>query len=317
MLRTALFFALAILLSVVVAAESPASAVEPGPDPREAAGYEALVGQLVAVRTSGGGSFRGTLFSASEDRIELASQEGAITAIAKSSILSLDAIDPKRDRAEYFQDSASNRLILMPTGFGMDPGEFHVAAQEIVAITASYGITQHLSAWGGVSIPGAVANLRWSTKLAERVALSVGALTGIVFGESAGLGLGYALASFGHENRNLTLGFGIPAAWDASTPIRPLGLVGTVAGKMIVSPTTSVVTENWIIAYSDGWAWSRTELDAFPAAVFRIAGDRFSWDIGAVVPLFIGRSYGSFIQGLMDGGTIIPIPILSVTYRVN
>ena len=306
MIRSAVVLAFAALLAA-------ASWAQAGGD---ADRYAELVGKLIELRTAGGGHFRGILFSAVGDRVEIASPEGVITGIARDSIASLEPIDPARDPAEYFQDSAANRLILMPTGFAMDPGEFHVAAQEIVAITASYGITAHVSTWAGVSFPGAVLNLRWSASLGSRKALSLGALGGYSWLADAGLALPYAILSFGHENRNLTLGAGLPVAWWIDRPLHPAGLVGTVAGKIIVSPTTSIVTENWIVAVSDDWSWSRLEGYAFPAAVFRIAGDRFSWDIGAAVPLIVGREGGAFVEGLADG-TVIPIPILSVTYRIE
>jgi len=318
MRRFGFALALVILLAAgAAAAEGSVPAQGPGGDALEEVRLEELLGKVVSVKTSGGGSFRGTLFSALGDRIELASPEGTITGIARSTIQSLEVVDPTRDQAQYFQDSASNRLIVMPTGFAMEKGELHVAAQEIVVITASYGITGHLSTWAGVSIPGAVLNLRWATDLGERAALSIGALAGITWFETAGVALPYLLASFGHENRNFTTGAGVAEAWSPGAGFRPVAIVGTLAGKIIVSPTTSIVTENWFIAYSDGFAFSAFEGYAVPAAVFRIAGERFSWDIGATVPLVIGKSGQPFVGGIADGGTVMPLPILSVTYRIK
>jgi hypothetical protein len=317
MWRQAAVLALLTLLAGAAAAQGGSvPAPSPSLESRADASFDELLGKIVAVKTSGGGNFRGTLFSAMGDRIELASPEGVLTAISRRTILSIEVVDSTRDQAQYFQDSAANRLIVMPTGFGMEKGELHVAAQEIVVITASYGISAHFSTWAGVSIPGAVLNLRWSTELGEPAALSLGSLAGFTWFESAGIVLPYALASFGHENRNFTIGAGVPAAWSPGGGFRPAGLVGTLAGKIIISPTTSIVTENWIVAYCDGWAWSQTVGYIFPAAVFRIAGDRFSWDIGAIVPLAVAQRGGPFLQGMM-GGTVIPIPILSVTYRIN
>ena len=277
---------------------------------------ESMLGSLVTLRTSGGGMFRGTLFSILPDRVELASPEGVITSVSRKAIVAAERVDPSRDRAEYFLDSASNRLILMPTAYGMDPGEFHVAAQEIIVITASYGINTQRSAWAAVSFPGALANLRWSSHAEGRFALSVGALAAAIWTDPAGLAMPYAIASFGHENRNLTIGAGAPFAWWSGETIRPVGAAFTVAGKTIVSATTSVVTENWIVLPSDSWARGRVEATVLPAAVFRIAGERFSWDIGAVVPLFVNREGGALVEGLMDR-TVIPIPILSITYRID
>ncbi len=73
----------------------------------------------------------------------------------------------------------------------------------------------------------------------------------------------------------------------------------------------------------------------FPAIVFRIAGQQLSWDIGVVLPLFINDSEFAIVEGGPEEGDrtyyrntgywlgglaeeiVIPIPILSVTYRID
>lgn len=307
-MRGMTFACLCLAFAAALAGAAPTSADGPLP--------ESTPGSLVTVRTAGGGMFRGTLFAIQPDRVELAGPEGVITPIARSSIIAMEQVRPDQDRAEYFLDSASNRLILMPTAYGMDPGEFHVAAQEIILITASYGITDRMSAWAAVSFPGAVANLRWSSHAAGPFAVSAGALAGLVWTDPAGLVMPYAIASFGHENRNITAGLGVPFAWWSGAAIQPVGIAATLAGKIIVSPSSSVVTENWVVFPSEGWSDGQVEATVMPAAVFRIAGERFSWDIGAVVPLFVNRAGRAIVEGLLDS-TVIPIPILSVTYRID
>ncbi|MEI6873794.1 MAG: hypothetical protein WCL50_01555 [Spirochaetota bacterium] len=315
MRKGALVLALLCLLAPSLPAQAPSII---GAD-----SLDSLLGKVVEVRTSGGGDFRGTLFNLLEDRVEILGAEGVITEISRAAILSVEAIDLTRDRALYFQDSASNRLVVMPTGFGMEKGEFHVAAQEIIIITTSYGLSENFSLWGGISIPGALVNLRWSTGLGEGRALSLGSFLGVSWLQAAGIALPYAIASFGHPNSNLTLGLGLPFAWEPEGGARPVGVVGAIGGKAIVSATTSIVTENWVIAMSDGWTWSRLDVLVLPTAVFRIASERLSWDIGAIAPISVfqgrvelGETEGIHVGGL-GGGTIIPLPILSITYRVN
>lgn len=303
-----------LMVSTRLVAQTAAPVAEM-PKPAEALLQEvALAGRMVIVKTSGGGSFRGLLLGSSAERLELVDGEGRIIAIARASVLSCEEIDLSRDQAEYFQDSAANRLIVMPTGFAMDKGELHVASQEIAVITMSYGLSNRLSLWAGVSIPGAVVNLRWAFEPADRLAISVGGLAGMIWTDTGLLGLPYVLASFGHENRNISIGAGLPITWTPSEGMQTRAAVGTIAGKIIVSPTSSVVTENWIVFHegeSDGW-WAATCL---PAAVFRIAGERLSWDIGLVLPVTVDPGAENPVSGLADG-TLIPIPLLSVTYRL-
>ena len=91
--------------------------------------------------------------------------EGQIIIILRLEIDDALTIDPDMERSTYYQDAAANRLIVMPTAFGMDPGEFHLAVQEIVAVSMSYGVSSNFSIWGGVSIPGAVLNARYNLGL--------------------------------------------------------------------------------------------------------------------------------------------------------
>ena len=320
--RVRLLFLIAFAALDVFATAWGETAIEPGETRdlvggMDAASLEALRGTIIDVRTRGGGSFRGALFSVGGDRIELVGPEGVISAIDREAILAVEPIDPASDTAEYFQNSASNRLVLMPTGFGMEKGELHVASQEIVAVTASYGVSEHFSLWLGTSIPGALVSLRWSSMLGPRSALSLGTFLGLGWLDTIGIALPYAIASVGHQNRNLSLGGGVPFAWDADGGFRPIAAVLAIGGKVIVSSTASIVTENWIIAASDGWVWDRLELYLFPSAVFRIAGNRLSWDIGAILPLGYRERDGAYILSGITEGATFPIPILSVTYRVD
>ena len=96
----------------------------------------------------------------------------------------------------------------------------------------------------------------------------------------------------------------------------------TIGGKFIISQTASIITENWVIIGKKyeiaGDLWSALWGGFIPAVVFRIAGSRFSWDIGATMPfiLFWNNELSSYIiYWIFDDP--IPIPILSFTYRIR
>ncbi len=304
-LRAVASIALALLAGPVVA---DASLVE---DQLE----RLTVGALVQVETSDATRFQGRLLDRLEDRIEIVLANGSIVQIARSAIV--EARELIDDVRQLFEDSAANRLIVMPTGFPLEPGEFHVASQEIIAVTGSYGVTQSLSVWGGISIPGALFSLRGSFRVGSSTGLSVGGFLGASWLELelGPLVLPYALASFGDPTDSFTIGSGFAMTFSDGFTIP--GVVLALGGKRAINPGSAVVIENWII-----WAKRSGEgteaLDwvprAFaPAAVFRIAGNRLSWDIGAVVPVLVDGPRGGpyFVQD-----PVIPIPILSVTYRI-
>lgn len=277
----------------------------------------------VSVRTAGGGSFQGTLMGVEPDRIELLLADGQILQIARSELSAFAILDRGDGARAFYEDSASNRLVVMPTAFPMDRGEFQIADQEIAAVTGSYGITEWLSVWGGISIPGALFSLRASTHLADATGVSIGGFVGASwFDWTLGpLILPYTLVSFGEDNNNLTLGSGFMMTFSSGFEIP--GAVLAVAGKRTLTATTAVVTENWIVwarrtlydevSGSDTAMWSAVPYLIVPTAVFRIASNRLTWDIGAFVPLIIDGS----ATGYSLSTPVIPFPILSVSYRIR
>ncbi len=283
----------------------------------------AASGERLRVRTESGTTFQGTLFRLEADRVELVDADGRIVLILRERIIAVERIVDSGDDRDLFQDSASNRLVVMPTAFPMEAGEFHVTSQEIVAVTGSYGINNWLSVWGGVSIPGGLFSLRASTMIGERAGISGGSFVGLNwFDLSLGpLVLPYALASFGTADNNVSIGSGFLALFSDGGNIP--GAVFAVAGKRVLTSGTALVTENWIIwgerstfnaetMQSEDF-WSLVPLVIAPSLAFRIANDRLSWDIGAVVPFVINFGGGEY--SLND--PIVPIPILSITYRIN
>lgn len=290
---------------------------------RAVADLEALLGTGISVRTAGGGSFQGTLIGVKDDRIEVLLSDGQILSIARTELTELLEVDDSAGSRSFYEDSASNRLIIMPTGFPMDQGEFQIADQEIIAVTGSYGINSWLSVWGGISVPGALFSLRVSIQVGQSTGMSAGSFVGASWFD---LGLGplvlpYGVVSFGEDDNNITIGSGFMMTFNEGFDIP--GAVFAVGGKRTLTATTAIVTENWVVwtkrsSYNPTTEmseenWTGVPLVIAPAAAFRIVNNRLSWDIGAVVPLIINGSPGNYF--LND--PVIPIPILSVTYRIR
>lgn len=283
----------------------------------EARAFEA---ETVSVRTIGGARFQGRLIAVLDDRLEIVLAEGRIVQVAIDQVTEITPIDPTRGERALFEDSAANRLVIMPTGFPLEQGEFHVASQEIIAVTGSYGINDWLSVWAGVSLPGALFSLRASFMPAPTMGVSVGSFVGASwFDLSLGpLVLPYALVSVGDSGNNFTVGSGFAMTFSEGFEIP--GWVVAIAGKRTLTSTTALVTENWVIwtersvGFPSEEFYSPVPSIIAPSIVFRIASDRLSWDLGAVVPFFIeAESRTRFF--LTD--PVFPIPVFSVTYRVR
>jgi hypothetical protein len=293
-----------------VAAEDAPVEVEP----------EQLIGRAVRVQTLGRGSFQGTLLAVTEDRLELVQSDGQILALARDQVKEVQAIPEGKGLRAFYQDSASNRLIFAPTGFAMQPGELHVTDTELLFVTASYGLNDYVSFWAGISPLGAMASARGILPLGDSFALSAGAFIGMEWlleltGQSlTGLFLPYVLASWGEPENNLTAGCGWALAADRVNGLKSYGLVVVAGGKLVLTATTALVSENWL-AWGErvqGAGWDAVPLAGFFALAFRIAGDRLSWDVGAIAPL----RFDGGVSGLFDG-QFVPLPWLSVTYRIR
>jgi hypothetical protein len=266
------------------------------------------IGKTVRVRTTGGGDFRGELRGFDQDRIEIVDGEGRIVAIARETVASAVLIE---GGGISFEDAAENRLIIMPTAFGMDPGEFHVTYTEIVLVTGSYGLSRYFTLWGGVSVPGAMLNAKASLPLGGFGAVAVGSFAGYfwLFDDLLCI-IPYGMATIGTPERHFDLGGGAVITgggaleW-TTTPVASIG------GKIPFSRTAAFVTETWVIFNQDLGGG----IAIFPAAVLRIASSRFSWDLGAAFPIAYSYETRSIV-GLFDD-YIIPVPIVSFTYRIR
>jgi hypothetical protein len=317
----------------------------------------------VRIETGQGGNFQGILRAVKDDWVEVVDRDGLILFIDIQSIETYIVFDQTVTKDTFFQDSASNRLIVMPTGFPMEPGEFHVADQEIAAVTMSYGLSEHISFWSGISIPGFLMNARYTASFTPTFAVSFGSFAGLSWignedgSHTAGI-IPYCIASWGEPNNNITVGGGPLIVYDLGSNQSPElpGVIGVFGGKKVITATTSLIFENWIIwgertkygsmepvanwyeVEDDSWGegyWDFVPSMIFPAVCFRIASQRLSWDIGAVLPLQIANEEEVIIEADNDeevqgyykntkyrlegfgGEVILPIPILSITYRID
>jgi hypothetical protein len=209
--------------------------------------------------------------------------------------------------------------MFIPTGFAMEPGELHITDTELVFVTASYGLNDYVSFWGGISPLGALASARGILSLGRSVAVSAGAFAALewlsMLGKPvASLILPYLLMSWGEPENNLTLGASWAFSASPSEGFDSLGLVVVVGGKVVLTATTALVSENWLVwgELSEGQGWEAAPLYGVFGLAFRIAGGRLSWDIGAVMPLRLAGG----VEGIFDG-TFIPLPWLSLTYRIR
>lgn len=276
-------------------------------------------GEMVRIITENGSRFQGVLFNVSENRVELVDVDYQIVAILRDAIVEIILITNTGRATSFYEDPIASRLLIMPTAFPMEKGEFHIADQELAILTLKYGITDHWSLWGGISIPGGVVSLRYADEVADKFAFCVGSFVGFSWMGFSGLAIPYTIFSFGDKDNNFNIGLG--GVFEFTFEDFSLNsLVLAISAKWPISETTAMITENWIMW---GWDINSAELSwqafpsmIFPSLAFRISGKNSSWDLGAIVPLILGiNDDGFYFQGFL--GYLIPIPFVSFSYRIN
>jgi len=99
----------------------------------------------IRVKTSSGATFQGDVYELDDKFLTIIDKDGLVITILTDAITEIWEIESLTDKKGYFHDSAANRLLVIPTGFPMEKGEFHIADQEISAVTMSYGVSEHIS----------------------------------------------------------------------------------------------------------------------------------------------------------------------------
>ena len=201
-------------------------------------------------------------------------------------------------------DVNDTRLLFSPTGRPLRKGEGYFSDFELLFPGVAFGLTDHLSIAGGMSVIPTIGldeqafyvAPKLGFQLSDRVAVAAGALYGAgPDDEVDDFGLAFGVATFGRPDKSLSLGVGVAAA-DLADGVDPAAIL-MIGGAVTVSPRIALVSENWLFLHDD------FELGEQPIGLaVRFLGDRLSADVGFVT-----------VPAALDEGGIIPW--VSVSYR--
>ena len=268
----------------------------------------------LAVALKDGSRLVGTLVAEDEATITLTLASGLVLSLPRADIVSVEPL-----ASAGFEDPNDTRLMFAPTGRPLGKGDGYFSDHYVIFPGFAYGLTDHLSVSGGVSvIPGlgldeqlfyASSAVGW--RLGKKTAFSVGGLyaTGTDTNEAGAILFG--VASFGSSDRALTLGLGFAATRNEEYYYDPNGyFTGTrhqwdfreapillVGGTIRVGKRLSLVTESWLFP-GEGFELSEQPL----GLALRFCGDRISVDVGLVL-----------VAEVLEEG--FPIPWLSFSYH--
>lgn len=308
-----------LLLALATRAQQPAlpgppQPPAPSPGATVASSADPVLGRTYQVRLRNGTEFRGVLTALSLDNLEFDTQDLGHLVVARTNLTQLRSLDgPARLglRPGYYDIGNGNRLFFGPTARNLRKGEGVAQNVWLYLAGVNYGITDNISIGGYVSlVPGLalsdqilVLTPKVSLPLRENLHVAAGVLYIRVpsfDGNSAstGTGLLYGALTSGSADNNVTvgLGYGFTGSNLESTPAILIG------GQRRVSRKVSLITENYLIANSDGGAfglyglklnWRRTSF-GMAAGYFMLFGDQvydqrvFS---SYIVPVYLDFSF--------------------------
>ncbi|GAB3649630.1 hypothetical protein GCM10027594_24910 [Hymenobacter agri] len=185
---------------------------------------------------------------------------------------------PTTGKSGYYDIGNGNRLFFAPTARNLREGEAVLQDVDVFLAGINYGVTDHLSMGGYISLfPGAELSnqfLALTPKLSYPISEKLYAGAGLLYvriptfdshGSGYGAGIGYGALTYGSADNNFTvgLGYGFVEGKIGSTPMLQIG------GQTRVSRLISLVSENYVVAdhaagmaglYGIKFNWRRTSL---------------------------------------------------------
>jgi hypothetical protein len=290
-------------LALTVLALGSAGRGESAEDPQEP----------VTVVLRDGGTLRGTIVREDGDVLTFRTASGVELQVPRRAIASISRAEP----TGWPADPNDTRLLFASTGRPLKKGDGYFSDHYVVFPGFAYGLTDHFSLAGGMSVVPAVGlerqvfyvSPRLGWQVSRNTALSVGGLYASASDDAAGLLFG--AATVGPPDRSLTAGIGFVATREYEDRRGPRGeYLGTsrrwtlhgepivmVGGSLRVSRHVALLSENWLFLGND------FDLSYQPFGVgLRFFGDRVSADVGVIL-----------IGEVLEEG--FPLPWLSVSYH--
>jgi len=247
-------------------------------------------------RLADGTSILGQIVAVTPERLTVRTPGGLTADLERPLIRSMGLPSGTiRDGRLWANDPNRTRLLFGPTGRMLEAGEGYVGVFELFLPFVSFAVTDYLTVAGGTPIvPEGIGRVWYFApkaggSIGERTSIAGGVFgileTGNISDDFETLGVAYAVATHGTEDRALTAGVGFGFA-GGDVESRPAFLLG---GETRISPRIKLLTENYLITYrafNFTGAEERTLAASLLSLGVRFIGERLSADAG--VGAFIG-----------------------------
>ena len=204
--------------------------------------------RVIAVTTNDGSTFVGRVVAVHPESIEMQTSAGRVT-VAFVIMKPLASIG-KPGREGWFENPNQTRLFFAPTGQMLRKGEGYFSDYELFFPGVAYGVTDHISIGGGVSLfpAGLDEQLFYITPKvgfspSPKLHLAIGAIASTVPGDNSNVGAVYGVGTAGDGDASVTGGIAYGfAGSDFTSEFAVL-----IGGEKRLSNRIGLVTENYFV----------------------------------------------------------------------
>ncbi len=236
-----------------------------------------------------GNEFYGKIIKRRKTDFDFETKTIGIVTIQNSKIKKMQIVEEgKMSGGKYWFPNPNNtRYFFAPSAFNLKEGEAYYQNVYILSNSANYGVTNNFSIGGGIIIPFAIyITPKVNFKITEKLYVGTGGIFGVIPGPEV-IGIAYAIATYGTNEHNVTLGTGY-GFYDSEFANRP---IITLNGMTRISRKVALVTENWSIPFTrteyDDMNWQNPPVlkkvyDTYFSYGLRIMGEKITIDIAFV-----------------------------------
>lgn len=218
-----------------------------------------------------------------------------------------------RDGNFWFKNPNCTRYLFAPSAIQLRKGEGYYQNFYGAGNAVNVGVTNYFSMGGGILGPaGIFLTPKVGTNIIDNVHIAGGLLIGNGFfpinGNNFGLGIGYAVVTFGNYDHNITGGVGygfVNSKGETNLQEQPMF---TASGMARLGKKFAIVSENWFVPvtgdpFNRGYS-TISHYETFFSYACRIMGEKSTLDVG-----FVNT------PSLVENGWYIGIPYIDFIIR--
>ena len=277
------------------------------------------------IGTLDGGQFLGKILTKNDREFYIETKDKGKMYIPKYVITEIKRITPNSNSATnsshisgspmqiYPPNPHPSRYYYSPSALPIEKGEGYINCTYFLLYQAQYGLTDHISIGGTMTIVGmpAMFNVKWSQKVRRNLYIGAGGQIGKTWwtSNSDAIGVGFVNATLGNEETNITLNGGY-------------GFYGKEHINLVSLAATQRISKKLSLMF-EAWSILQPNYDPifFGGPGFRLyAGKKATWDFGFIALSFKEKYYtvNQFGQQEMkyDQKNFFPIPFIAATYKI-